>query len=63
MNFQEEHVALIEEEIKPLLHKHWLEVSHYPDIPLDPDFERYAVMQDQGRFVVYTARDEGRLVG
>lgn len=47
----------------PLLSDHWQEVSHYSDILLDPDIDRYHASEDQGMLRIYTARVGGKLVG
>lgn len=51
------------EEALPLLDKHWREIAHYPDIPLHPDIERYRKLEQNGALRIYTARDDGRLIG
>lgn len=51
------------DEAFPLLSDHWQEVSHYSDIPLDPDLVRYHSSEDQGMLRVYTARVGGKLAG
>jgi GNAT superfamily N-acetyltransferase len=48
------------DEIKPLLEMHWREIAHYQDIPLDPDYEFYLTSPIVR---VFTARDDGLLVG
>lgn len=45
-------------EALPLLHKHWEEIAHYSDIPLDPDRPVYEASQDAGILRVFTARDD-----
>lgn len=45
-------------EMAPLLEKHYLEISHYLDIPLDPDWPQYQKLEDVGALRVFTARDE-----
>jgi hypothetical protein len=56
-------------ELKPLLEEHWEEIAHYKDIPLEPDWDMYARLEDSGNMRVYTARiddggiDHGKLVG
>lgn len=50
-------------DLKPLLEDHWREVAHYQDIALDPNYEKYCQMQDQGHLRCWTVRDGGRLVG
>lgn len=64
MNFQRERAHDVFEEMKPLFQKHWDEISHYKDIPLDPDFDMYLKMEDMGVLRVFTAREDDKtLVG
>jgi len=64
MIFALERAKDIFEEIKPLLEKHWAEVSFYKDIPLAPDWDAYLQMDEMGVLRAYTARDdENKLVG
>lgn len=51
------------DELQPLLQKHYHEIAHYSDIPLEPDRESYARLVGLGMFRVYTARVGGALVG
>lgn len=52
------------EEAKPLLQRHWEEIAHDKDeVPLDPDWARYALMEAQGQLSVVTVRASGRMVG
>jgi hypothetical protein len=52
------------QEVQPLLEKHYDELTLRKDIvKLDPQWKEYALLEQLGRFVVFTARDEGRLVG
>lgn len=60
MNFQLERPSEVLDEIKPLLEMHWHEIAHYQDIPLDPDYDFYLTSPIVR---VFTARDEGTLVG
>lgn len=63
MIFQREKAHDVFQEMKPLVEKHWREIEHYKDIPLDPDYDTYLKMEDLGILRVYTARDEGKLIG
>lgn len=49
--------------IAPLLKKHWMELSHYPDIPLEPDYDFYARVEKAGNLRIYTVREQGSLIG
>jgi hypothetical protein len=50
-------------EAMPLLTEHWMEIAHYPDIPLDPDRAAYASAEAAGMLRCYTARRGATLVG
>ena len=50
-------------EIYPLFEKHWAEIAHFKDIPLNPDTARYFQLDAAGFMRVFTARAEGKLVG
>jgi GNAT superfamily N-acetyltransferase len=64
IKFQRERAQAIFEEIAPLLKKHWEEIAHYKDIPLEPDFDLYKRIEDTGGLRAFTARDEaGAVVG
>lgn len=48
----------------PLLLKHWNEVALHKDSrPLDPDYTSYYNAEECGLLRIYTARDNGALVG
>ena len=52
------------DEAKPLLEKHYQEIAHFKDIPLDPDWPAYIEMLKVGALRCYSARNsEGQLVG
>jgi hypothetical protein len=61
--FQKEKLKDIYEEMYPILMKHWEEISHYLDIPLEPDKLRYLKQEEDGICHVWTARDESKLIG
>ena len=64
MMCREEKIKDTLEEAKPLLYKHWQEVAHYKDIPLDPDYSMYLKMEEAGMIRAYAARDgQGVLIG
>lgn len=64
MQFAQELLCECVKEVMPLLQMHHAEVMpHGEAIPLDPDWDCYALLERLGRFVVFTARDDGRLVG
>ena len=46
-------------EIIPMFHAHYLEIATDQEIkPLDPDLDRYQVLEDQGMLRIFTARDQ-----
>jgi hypothetical protein len=47
----------------PTSRTHWREITHYADIPLDPDIDTYNTMEVIGALRCFTAREQGRLVG
>ena len=49
--------------IRPLLLEHWRELATYGDVPLDPDFEAYRVLDAAGVLRIFTVRIASDLVG
>lgn len=57
MRFQRETLThSLYEEMKPLLEKHFHEIAHYQDIPLDPAIDQYLMLEKCGALRVYTCR-------
>lgn len=57
-------MANVKEDIKPLLDKHWAETEPNQDtIPLDPDWNEYALLDQMGILRIFTARKDGALIG
>lgn len=48
---------------KELLYKHWREIAHYDDIPLDVDEEAYRRVEQSGMLRIFVARQGGKIVG
>jgi GNAT superfamily N-acetyltransferase len=63
MNYQRETMAQVLDEIKPLLVLHWEEITHFKDVPLDPDYTAYARAEQAGKLRIFTVRDDGVLIG
>lgn len=63
ITFQKELFTDVIDEAMPLIEKHYNEIAHFKDIPLDPDIELYKKVEDAGVFHVFTARMDGILVG
>lgn len=58
-----EKLATYFEEALPLLQRHWREITHYLDIPLNIDLPGYLRMEAADLLRIYTARDRSKLVG
>ncbi|QDP58954.1 MAG: hypothetical protein Unbinned2819contig1003_40 [Prokaryotic dsDNA virus sp.] len=64
MDYAHESFTNVKTEIKPLLDEHWKEIAlHQDDIKLEPNWEGYAKLADQGALRIYTAREKGALKG
>lgn len=52
-------------QLEPLFDKHYQEISRHfkQGIPLDPDYDQYALFEKNGASEFYTLRWEGALVG
>jgi len=62
--YQRECLVSVKQEMKPLLEKHWSETEPNQDtIKLDPDWKEYATLDSCGILHIFTARNEGELVG
>lgn len=64
MLFAVEKFKDVMEELKGLIHEHWLEVTSHPEErPLDVDWDQYLSLEDLNMLFVLTAREQGCLVG
>lgn len=64
MKYQREKAHDVIAEIKPLIEKHYLEIAHFQDIPLVPDYQAYMNAEDNGALRVFTVRSEdGLMIG
>lgn len=64
IKFGVERYSQVNEDIKELIKLHYDEIAvNKEDIPLDPDWDRYKLLDDKGLIMIITARDEGKLVG
>lgn len=50
-------------ELKPLLIKHYKEISYLDQVPLNPDFDVYRTIEQNGFLRIFTARDVDQLIG
>lgn len=64
MQFAEETYYQVVEDIKPLIKQHWEQIAVNKDkIKLNPDWQAYEDLNLAGHLKIYTARDNGKLVG
>ena len=50
-------------ELTPLLEAHYTEISHFKDIPLKADWEKYFILEDTGLLKVFIARYNKKIIG
>jgi hypothetical protein len=50
-------------EIAPLLEAHWAEIAHYPDIPVNVNYDAYFKFESLNALRIYTVRVGLALVG
>ena len=64
LSYQQEFLNQVEDDIKPLLEKDWLEIEHSKSVrTLDPDWEAYYKVESSDMLRVFTVRDDNLLVG
>jgi hypothetical protein len=64
VTYKQEILHTVQEEIKPLLEKHWQEIAlNQEKIKLNPDWEAYATLEDIGALRIFTAREGDILAG
>jgi len=64
ITYQQEFLVTTEKEARPLLEKHWEEIAINKDhIKLNPDWDAYADLEASGNLKIFTARNDGALVG
>lgn len=61
--FQKESFRETFDEAFPLIRRHYEEVAHFKDIPLEPDAELYQQLEDSGLTRVFTVRKNNILIG
>lgn len=64
ITYQSEMLDDVAEEIMPLLELHYEEFAAHKDhIKLAPDWNRYRQMEFLGKMIIFTARDQGKIIG
>lgn len=62
--FAVERMADIQHEMEPLHRAHWEETeAHRHGLMLKPDYQTFIQYEQAGRYILFTIRKEGRLVG
>lgn len=64
ITYQQEFLAQVEGEVKPLLDAHWNEIALNQDkIKLNPDWDAYRDLEVQGKLKIFTTRCDSNLIG
>lgn len=64
ITYQQEFLDTVEKDIKPLLQDHWEEVAvNKSAIKMNPDWDAYHNLEDNGALKIFTARSDGELIG
>jgi GNAT superfamily N-acetyltransferase len=64
MKISHENFTNVKQDIQPLLELHWAETEPNQDtIKLDPDWSEYFRLSEAGVLKIFTARNNGKLVG
>jgi hypothetical protein len=61
--FARETLPEVVQEVQPLLELHYRELIKDDAIVLDPQWDEYTLLERLGRFVIFTARQDGELAG
>lgn len=64
LTYQSETYEQVENDIKPLLDLHYQELClHKEVVQLAPIWEKYKILWDQHKLLIFTVRDDGELIG
>lgn len=64
VKYQQEFLETCRDEVKYLIELHWEEIALNKDkIKLNPDWDTYEALENLGNLKIFTARDNGFLVG
>jgi len=62
--YRQEFIDDVYEDCQPLIEQHWKEIALNQDkIKLNPNWDAYRALEGIGAFRIFTARDDGNLVG
>lgn len=63
-SYQQEFLASVYIEIQELIKEHWQEIAvNKSKIKLNPDWDAYEELEKNNRLKIFTAREDGKLVG
>jgi len=64
ITYQQEFLDTVEKDIKPLLQDHWEEIAvNKSVIKMNPDWDAYHSLEDNGALKIFTARSDSDLIG
>ena len=64
ITYQQEALVSVIKDVTELARLDWEEINHDNEAyPFDPDWDLYALLEDNGALSIFTARDDGKLVG
>lgn len=64
ITYQQEFLDTVEKDIKPLLQDHWEEIAvNKSVIKMNPDWDAYHNLEDNGALKIFTARSDDTLIG
>ena len=64
LKYQQEFLATIKQDAEDLLKKDYEEIEHNKELhKLNPDWEIYNILEEQNSLMIFTCRDELKLVG
>lgn len=64
ITYQQEALVSVVKDVSDLARLDWEEINHDDEAyPFDPDWDLYELLEDNDSLFIFTARDEGKLVG
>ena len=64
ITYQQEALVSVVRDVTELARLDWEEINHDNEAyPFDPDWDLYEILEDSGALSIFTARDDGKLVG
>ena len=64
LKYQQEFLDTFKKDVGDLLKKDYEEIEHNKELrSLDPDWDIYAILEEQGSLMIFTCRDGLKLVG